>query len=73
MKPSTLNKALAANLESKIFVTVYSLGGDDLEIDAGYNRQELVSTGETRIVGVYELVALEEVTGVETVTFKEIK
>ncbi len=73
MKPSTLKKANALGFDGPLFVEILPVSNDMIDINAAYNRDEIVNSGQKKIVGVYELVRLEEVTGVETVTFKEIK
>lgn len=74
MKPSTIKKARALNLDGPLYVRVTPLDSpDSLNIDAAYNREEIIKTDDRAVIGVYELVRLEEATGVEAVTFKEIK
>ncbi len=73
MKPSTLKKARKFDLDTPLFVRVMQETDGLIEFDAAYNREEIVKPGEKQVIGVYELVRLEEVTGVETVVFKEIK
>ncbi len=72
MKPSALKTARKLNIDGPLYVHVIQLEDGTLEFDAAYNREELVGAGQKKIVGVYELVRLEEITGVETVTFEEI-
>lgn len=72
MTPATKKKAAKLGIEDRIYVEVTLLGSDDIEINAAYNRGELVVVGEKRLVGVYELVGLEQIMCEETVTVKEI-
>jgi hypothetical protein len=65
-------RAASLNLVGPLYVLVTELEDDTLDIDAAYHHHELVKTGEKKIVGVYQLVGLQEVTGVETVTIKDL-
>jgi hypothetical protein len=75
-KPKWLKRAKELELDGPLYVHVTAErtpGNVDLTIDAAYNQQELVATGEKAVVGVYELVGLQEIEGIETVTIKDIR